>query len=525
MLFLIWTAVIVVGLTLYFRQIYSRFSKYGVKHFTPIPLLGNMARSLLRIDIITEDIERNYNAFPDERFVGRYEFMNPSIMIRDLELAKKITVKDFEHFLDHRTFFDVKTEPFFVRNLFALKGQEWKDMRSTLSPAFTSSKMRFMMPFIVEVGNQMIEALKKKISESGSGYVDIEGKDLSTRYANDVIASCAFGLQVDSHTDENNEFYLKGKEVSTFTLKQLFKILCYVTFPRALKVKLSKEENTLFFKNAVEYTMKSREEKNIVRPDMIHLLMQAKKGTLSHEKDTNTADAGFATVEESSVGKREINRVWSDLTAQAILFFMAGFETVSSAMAFALYELTVNPDVQNKLVEEIREHNSKNGGKFEFDSIQKMVYMDMVVSEVLRLWPPGLGLDRMCIKDYNLGKPNNTATKDYIIRKGEGVAIPVWSIHRDPNHFPDPLKFDPERFSEENKHKISPYTYIPFGMGPRNCIGSRFALCEVKVMLYQLLLNMEIEVCEKTCIPPELARNTVNLMMKGGFWMRVKERS
>ncbi|KAM3960575.1 cytochrome P450 9e2-like [Aphomia sociella] len=523
MLYLIWTAVIVVGLTLYFRQIYSRFSKYGVKHFTPIPLLGNMGRSLLRIDIVTEDIERNYNAFPGERFTGRYEFLNPTVMIRDLELAKKITVKDFEHFLDHRSILDEKTDPFFGRNLVALKGQEWKDMRSTLSPAFTSSKMRFMMPFIVDVGNQMIEALKKKLSDSGNGYVDIEGKDLSTKYANDVIASCAFGLHVDSHTDENNEFYLKGKEVSTFTFKQLLTVLLYITIPKimnALKVQLANEKLTDFFKNVVEYAIKNRVEKNIVRPDMIHLLMEAKKGTLSHDKDTDVQGAGFATVEESSV-------VWSDndLIAQAILFFMAGFETVSSAMAFALYELTVNPDVQNKLVQEIREHNSKNGGKFDFDSIQKMVYMDMVVSEVLRLWPPGLALDRMCIKDYNLGRPNSTATKDYIIRKGEGVAIPVWSIHRDPNHFPDPLKFDPERFSEENKHKISPYTYIPFGMGPRNCIGSRFALCEVKVFLYQLLLNMEIEVCEKTCIPPELARNTVNLMIKGGFWMRVKERS
>ncbi|XP_026331052.1 cytochrome P450 9e2-like, partial [Hyposmocoma kahamanoa] len=107
---------------------------------------------------------------------------------------------------------------------------------------------------------------------------------------------------------------------------------------------------------------------------------------------------------------------WSDddLCAQAILFFLAGFETVSSAVSFLLYELAVNPDVQDKLYQEIRENKEKNNGKFDYNSIQNMVYMDMVVSETLRLWTPGFVLDRFCTKDYNMGKPNAKATEDYI---------------------------------------------------------------------------------------------------------------
>ncbi|RVE40362.1 hypothetical protein evm_014988 [Chilo suppressalis] len=91
--------------------------------------------------------------------------------------------------------------------------------------------------------------------------------------------------------------------------------------------------------------------------------------------------------------------------------------------------------------------------------------------KVVRLWPSAIAMDRVCSKDYNLGKPNNKCEKDYIIRKGEGVLIPVWCVHRDPKFYPQPDKFDPERFSEENKHRIQPFTYIPFGLGPRNCIG------------------------------------------------------
>ncbi|XP_026752035.2 cytochrome P450 9e2-like isoform X2 [Galleria mellonella] len=532
MLFLIWTGLILCALWLYFHQVYSRFSKHGVKHFKPIPILGNMARLMFRIDLFTDDIERNYNAFPKERFTGKYDFINPTVVIRDIELAKQIGIKDFDYFLDHRIFLNEKTDPFFGRSLISLKGNEWKDMRSTLSPVFTSSKIRFMVPLMVEVGNQMIEALKKKIDDSG-GYVDIEGKDLSTRYANDVIASCAFGLKVDSQTDDNNEFYMRGKEISKITFIQLIKMFGFMVIPKImakLNISLFPEHNANFFKSVIKFAMNDREENKIVRPDLIHLLMEVKKGRLSHDSRdkemSKVSDAGFAVAEESSVGKREINKVWSDndLIAQAILFFVAGFDTVSSAMAFALHELTLNPDVQEKLVQEIKENDRKFGGKFDFDSIQNMVYLDMVVSEVLRLWPPAVGLDRLCIKDYNLGRPNSEATEDFIIRKGEGIAIPVWAFHRDPNYFPDPLKFDPERFSEENKHNIKPYTYMPFGIGPRNCIGSRFALCEVKVMLYQLLQRIELSPCDKTCMSSELDRTTVNLRIKGGHWMRIKIR-
>ncbi|XP_053608012.1 uncharacterized protein LOC128673884 [Plodia interpunctella] len=530
MLLIIWTVIVVLALTLYYRQKFSRFSKCGVKNLSPVPFLGNLARVTLRIDHFVDDLNRTYNAFPNERFVGKFEFSNPMILIKDLELAKKITVKDFEHFVDHRSFFDENTDNFFFRNLIALKGQEWKDMRSTLSPAFTSSKIRLMVPFMVEVGDQMVMTLKNKIQQSGVGYTDVEGKDLTARYANDVIASCAFGLKVNSHVEQDNEFYKMGKEATTFTFKQVMKMMGFLFSKRLmsiLKISLFSQEIKHFFQSIVLDTMEDREKNNIIRPDMIHLLMEAKKGNLEHDNQpVLESDAGFATVEESSVGKKQINRVWSDtdLIAQAVLFFMAGFETVSSAMSFGLHELTVNPEVQEKLAQEIKENEIRNGGKFVYNSIQNMTYMDMVVSEILRMWPPAIALDRVCIKDYNLGRANDKAEKDYIIRKGEGLNIPVWNFHRDPQYFPDPLKFDPERFSEENKHSINPLAYMPFGVGPRNCIGSRFALCEVKVMLYQLLQHFELSPCEKTCIPAVLSKETVNMAIKGGQWMRLKIR-
>ncbi|KAJ8728451.1 hypothetical protein PYW08_016836 [Mythimna loreyi] len=478
---LIWVVVLIAVVALYLRQVYSTFSKNGIKHFRPIPLLGNVGKVLFRIDPMAYDFCNIYNSFPEERFVGRYEFLTETVVIRDVELIKKITVKDFEYFLDHRTF---DTVSLFSRTLFLLKGQEWKDMRSTLSPAFTSSKIRLMVPFMVEVGDQMIVSLKQKIENSADDYIDIECKDLTTRYANDVIASCAFGLKVNSHTDENNQFYQMGKKATNFSFFQMIMFFLLTTkLSKFLKWGLLSDEVNDFFSTLFLNTMKDREIRNIVRPDMIHLLMQAKKGKLTHgDSNSNDEAAGFATVEESSIGRKKITREWTDrdLVAQAFLFFFAGFESVSSSMSFLLYELAVNPDVQERLVQEIREHDAKNGGKFDFNSIQTMTYLDMVVSEVLRLWPPALASDRICSKDYNLGKPNATAEKDFILRKGVTIMIPTVAIHRDPEFFPEPDKFNPDRFSEENKHKINVLSYMPFGLGPRNCIGSRFALCELK---------------------------------------------
>ncbi|CAG5032383.1 unnamed protein product [Parnassius apollo] len=466
----------------------------------------------------------------DERFVGRYEFLRPVVMIRDIELIKKICVKDIDHFLDHRVFLDVKVDPFFGRNIFSLKGQEWKDMRSTLSPAFTSSKIRSMVTFMNEVGEQMLKSLKMKLQNTETGFIDVDCRDLTTRYANDVIASCAFGLKVDSHTDRNNIFYKMANLASTFNFKELLKFFALDSWPflnKTFNITMFPKSTTEFFKKLVMNSIAEREAKQIIRPDMIHLLMEAKRGNLRHKsKGAAEKVTCLKTGEDYSTSVTIVDRVWSDddLVAQAMLFILGGFDTISSSTFFALYELAMHPEIQERLAMEIKEHNAKNGGRLDYNTILDMTYLDMVVSEVLRIWSLGIVLERICTKDYNLGKTNEEATQDYIVRKGESVMIPVWAIHHDPKYYPDPEKFDPERFSEENKHLIKPFTYMPFGLGVRNCLGSRFALCEVKVILYQLLLHMEISPCEKTCVPAKLTTNTFLLRLRGGHWLRFRPR-
>ena len=186
----------------------------------------------------------------------------------------------------------------------------------------------------------------------------------------------------------------------------------------------------------------------------------------------------------------------------------------------ASYELAVNDDVQRKLREEILEvENTKTGETVTYDDLQKMKYLDKVVSEVLRKWPPAIAVDRIAVKDYNMNVDDFTL----IIEKGRNLLIPIHAIHHDDKHFPNSQRFDPERFSEENKGINNMDAYMPFGMGPRNCIASRFALMELKSVLYCMILNFQFKVCEKTQIPIKYEKSMVSTKMEKGVWVELKK--
>jgi cytochrome P450 family 9 len=129
-------------------------------------------------------------------------------------------------------------------------------------------------------------------------------------------------------------------------------------------------------------------------------------------------------------------------------------------MAFLVYELMANPDTQKKLQVEIDAVNKQLEGKnVTYDIVQSMKYMDQVVCETLRKWPAAPMVDRLCVKDYEIEYDD----KNFLIEKGKNFYIPIYGFHHDEKYFKNPEKFDPERFSDENKANIDPDTYLPFG--------------------------------------------------------------
>ncbi|KAG5671809.1 hypothetical protein PVAND_001984 [Polypedilum vanderplanki] len=505
---------------------FDYFEKQGIPYNKPLPLVGSNINTFFDRKPFIDVLHKWYNEFKNERLSGLFEFRRPAVLVKDPKLIKQLAVKDFEHFMDHRSVIDEDVDPLFGKNLIALKGNKWREIRATLSPAFTGSKMRNMMDFVSTVGHQTAEAIKKDIKSGGVNTFEFE--EFASKFTIDIIASTAFGIEINSFKNPTNEFFKVAKEITNFaTLKIGLKFAGYLLFPKLMKmlnVHLLDKVGCDYFENVICDTIQTREKKGIMRNDMIQLLLQAKAGKLSIETEGKNTE-GFATTAESQLGKNEVKIKWDeiDLVAQCFSFFVAGFSTVAQTMSFVGYELACNPDVQQKLFKEISEMNNEiNGEKISYEQIQKMKYLDAVISETLRKWPAAPVTDRICVKDYELKYDNKCikfeANKTIML-------IPIWSIHRDPKYYQNPDKFDPERFNDENKKLIDPDTYLPFGVGPRNCIGSRFALMEIKTFFYYLLLNFTIEVTEKTQIPLTFENSAFAIKPKKGIWVELKPRS
>lgn len=389
--------------------------------------------------------------------------------MRDPELLKQIIVKDFDYFADHTTFIETKTNDLFGNSLIMLRGQKWRDMRATLSPAFTGTKMRLMFKLVTECVDDLTRHLSQRGEAGQRNNWDM--KELFSRCTNDMIASCAFGCKVNSLENTENEFYVTGKKLLQFPI---IKSILFSAIPKVmgwLGINFIDDTVASYFRSLVLDTIDVRDKQGIYRPDLINTIMRLQKGqTVEHIGENEPNNDGFATAEESNIGKTAVKRQWTDdeLISQCFFFFVAGLDNGATILSLIMYEIAINQAIQDKLYNEISETSKKLfGSSVDYDTIQKMKYLDQVVCETLRKWPTLTLSDRLCVKDYTY---DDGVTK-LDIRKGISINVPIYSIQHDPQYFPDPERFDPERFSDENKANIVNGTYIPFGVGPRNCIG------------------------------------------------------
>lgn len=293
---------------LYFSYLRHRsyFKKQNVKYIRGWPLVGSMFGMLSGRESFSGLFQKFYNAYPNERFIGIYELMgSPAYLIRDPELMKQIAIKDFDHFVNHRTSVGETSDSLLSRSLFVMRDERWRDMRSTLSPAFTGSKMRLMLSLVSECARKFCGHL---LTENAGKPKVYDLRDLFSRFASDAIATSAFGLELNSWKDRDNKFYKTGVAVTDFSGLQGLKFFGYSSFPALMnlfKVKFFSDESTKFFRDLVHGNMSYREQNKVIRHDMINLLMEAKKGNLQHnsQEDSPEKDIGFATVQESEIGK------------------------------------------------------------------------------------------------------------------------------------------------------------------------------------------------------------------------------
>ncbi|KAL6035176.1 hypothetical protein STEG23_011471 [Scotinomys teguina] len=294
-------------------------------------------------------------------------------------------------------------------------------------------------------------------------------------YSMDVITSTSFGVNLDSLNNPKDPFVENARKLLIFDVLQPISmsvlLLPFLTpIYEKLNVSMFPKDSIEFFKKFVKKMKENRLDPNQKhRVDFLQLMMNAHNNSKDKESYKALSDM--------------------EIIAQSIIFIFAGYETTSNTIAFALYLLATHPDIQKKLQEEI-DVVLPNKASPSYDKVMEMELLDMVLSETLRLYPISSRVIRDCKQDVEIG--------GVFIPKGTTVMIPTYTLQRDPQYWPEPEEFRPERFSKENKGSIDPYVYLPFGNGPRNCLGMRFALISMKLAVIRVLQNFSFQPCEET---------------------------
>ncbi|XP_069955417.1 cytochrome P450 9e2-like isoform X2 [Cherax quadricarinatus] len=484
---------------MYSRWRHSYWSSRGVPTPPFLPFLGHMHKQISLFQFRWDYIDEVYYKNGGSKYCGLYELFRPVLMIGDPDLLKNIFVKDFDHFVDRRRI--LAEDGSILNEMLSNKtGDEWKTLRAILTPTFTSGKMRSMFPIICSKADDLVYFSLKEAAIKP--FIDMNAN--FGRFTMDTIASCAFGIECNSFEKEESEFAKRAGDFFEFSLLKVLIFTLFNMYPRVcsalgIKMELSPVK---FFRSVVEETIAARKSGQR-RGDYLDLLLDARAGhedisapyslTSTHSQDATARDS--PTVEHhtviketpSSTDKVSLTQLLTDksIVAQCVLFLIAGYDTTASALAFSSFLLAKYPIHQLHLREEVQQMIEEHGD-ITYQGILEAKFLDACIMETLRLYPPGTFGERLCTKTYKL--PGTEVT----LHPGDLVTIPFWSLHHDPRYWQHPDEFQPDRFLPENKAKITGFTHMPFGIGPRNCIAMRFALMEAKVALAKLVIASEL---------------------------------
>lgn len=403
-----------------------------------------------------------------------YDGTEPGLIVGDPVLIRKIMCGStaLDVFINRRA---VKTtHPIMSKFLSSLEDNEWKRVRAITTPTFTSGKLKTIFPIMQNASFEMTQTL----GELADSKQEVDLKLLYGTYTMNVIAYSAFATQPDA------TFSHQASLLFTFPFWRKF--LDYVVPMSILeffRFTVLPPDPMDFFKKITIAAIRHRRAGNTKYPDFLQLLMNAEDDTITDSDETKKPRSKVLSEDE--------------ILSQSVLFFSVGFETSSQLLTYCSYCLALNPDCQERAYKEIVELVRENHNKIDNELLQKLDYVNAVIDESLRIYNPVLRMERRASSDFVLGDTGITVPKGMI------VGIPVWAIHHSDEYYPNPDRFDPERFLPQNRHKIVPSTYLPFGDGPRVCIGMRFALLETKLALVEILLKFRFVKSPGTKIPLE----------------------
>lgn len=359
MLFLALLAIAFAATYFFIKRAYTYWDRIGIKSIPPSFPFGNLGDNIKQKLSIGQLVAKIYQN-TSERCVGIYCLFRPTLLLCDPELIRNVCGRDFKYFYHRGYHFDEENDPTVV-NLFFTNGERWKNLREKLSPTFTSGKLRGMFDTIVGCG--------KSVQEYMDQYADtneaVEVREIFAQYTTNIIASVGFGLDVDCIKNPNNEFRRQGMSFFETNLRNTIRQFMRIVSPtlcKLFKIRTTNRDVQKFMTAIVKQNAEYRDQNNIVRKDFFQLLLDL------HRSGSVQLDDEWKTVLTSKTSKP---LTLDEITASAIIFFLAAFETSSTTMTFCLYELAKNVEIQRKVQEEI-----DAVGEITYESIEKMKYLE-----------------------------------------------------------------------------------------------------------------------------------------------------
>jgi cytochrome P450 len=409
--------------------------------------------SIIRFFLDAEGVRRNPIPFHERYFkkfgdsfslkIGRSKHL---VLSRDNEVAQYILQKNHKNYYKSK-FQSVYLSKYLGKGLLTVDGDFWLKQRRLIQPAFHKQKM-----------NQLVGNMNRTIALEVNNLQEeifIDLFPVMSQLAFNVVAKSLFHLSISEEKLNRIKFIIE--EVQNFLIKEIrlphkgwwFSLSGQVK--RHLKLA---EENNQIIREIIEGRVASGEDIN----DLLQMLLE-----------TRYEDTGEGMT---------VNQLIDEIK----ILFIAGHETTANALTFTLHVLGNNPEIQQKIFEEIIAIEAQYESTVE--QLQKMTYTTAVLNESMRLFPPAWITDRQNLEDDRVG--------DYHLKKGTLIGVSFYALHRNPKYWQNPEDFNPERFLGEQK-KISMQYFYPFGAGPRMCIGAGFAIYEMCLAISQIVKKYVIK--------------------------------
>merc|ERR1719273_2485395 len=373
-------------------------------------------------------------------------------------------------------------------------------LRSTFSPIFTSGKMKGMMKYIKLVAGGLGEEIDRKVAAGE----EFELKEVFGKFSLDALASCAFGIDAESFSSSESQFVDHAATIFGGGLVSgVGQFLRFVPgmghIFKFFNINIFYPKSITFFRDIVLQTLKTRKESKERRNDLIDLILDSIKDDKGgNEDDEEDEDQYHRDMKFSHKKQKSLDDM--SIVSNLLLLLVVGYDTTGMTLSYLAYAMAKHPDIQEKLQEEIDQAFDDAGDKFpDYNTIQSLPYLDMIIHETLRFYNPTNMTARACTQDYKI--PGT----DIVVKRNDMISFAGAGYHKDPRYYSHPDQFYPEHFSKEEKATRNPHAFQGFGQGPRACLGMRFALSPGTKTIEPLVLD------------PKAVLNWV----KGGLWATV----